>query len=341
MNRKNFLFQAGALLSGGLLIRPSASGSPLSRADSLPLLKPPRLKEGDTIGMIAPAGIVYDEEQYKRMKSVLEELGFRVRFAPHVRNRHGYLAGRDEERAEDLNRFFADPEIRGIITVRGGWGSNRILSLVDYSLIRDNPKFFCGFSDITSLHLAIHRKTGLVTFHGPNGTSDWTIFTQEQFHGMATGSHSLMLVNPPVEKADIRTIRPGRATGPLLGGNLTLVTSLIGSEYLPSMDGAILFLEDIGEEIYRVDRMFSQLELSGILGRLGGVVFGRCTDCKVSNPGFTLDDVLKRYLDPLGIPAFTGSMISHEPNIFTLPVGVNAEMDAEKGTLRLLEAPVS
>jgi len=214
--------------------------------------------------------------------------------------------------------------------------------MVDFENIQSNPKFFCGFSDITSLHMSIYQTTGLTTFHGPNGTSDWTIFTQNYFRKIAFGEGgNLLLENPLVEQKKIQTINKGITEGKLLGGNLTLITSLIGSRYLPDMEGAILFLEDIGEDVYRVDRMMSQLHLSGVLEKINGFIFGRCSNCRESRPvSLTLHEVLKHYLKPLDIPAFYGSMISHEPNNFTVPIGIPAEMDSGKGILRLLENPV-
>ena len=306
------------------------------------LLKPPRLKEGDTIGITAPAGVIYDPSEFERMERVMDDLGLKVTFGHFVRNRYGYLAGSDQQRLEDLHDLFKNPDINGILAARGGWGSNRLLPALDFDLIRANPKFFCGFSDITSLHLAISHKTGLVTFHGPNGTSDWSLFTRDHFRRTAFGYDGQMLLkNPPVEATRVQTIYPGSASGRLIGGNLTLVTSLLGTPYMPDMEGAILFLEDIGEAVYKVDRMFSELLLSGVLNQVRGVVFGKCSDCSRGvRGGFSLKEVLAHYLEPLALPSFYGSMISHEANIFTIPVGIRAEMDADAGTIRLLESPV-
>jgi muramoyltetrapeptide carboxypeptidase len=338
MLRRDFLKTSGLFITAGSLI-PNVLHSHKAHWERI---LPPALKPGDTIGFISPAGILFDEQLYENMQNVMESLGFQVRFGKNVNNRHGYLAGTDEERASDLNNFFSDPEINGIVTVRGGWGSNRILDMVDFENIRKNPKFFCGFSDITALHLSIYKKTGLVTFHGPNGNSDWTIFTKNHFHNTITGKvPKPLLKNPGKEKHNIYTITPGTATGKLLGGNLTLVASLIGSQYLPDMTGAILFLEDVGEDIYRIDRLMSQLQLSGILDKLNGFVFGKCTNCRESQPvSLSLDNVFNHYLKPLGIPAFSGSMISHEPNNFTIPIGIEAEIDSSSGNIQILEKSV-
>jgi muramoyltetrapeptide carboxypeptidase len=339
MIRRDFLKKTGLLFTAGTV----STRNLLSVTSKPKKILPPALKPGDTIGFISPAGILFDENLFENMQKVMESMGFKVQFGKNVKNRYGYLAGTDEERANDLNQFFSDPEINGIVTVRGGWGSNRILNLVNYNVIRENPKIFCGFSDITALHLSIYKNTGLVTFHGPNGNSDWTLFTRDHFKKLITGKNPKpLLENPGREKHNIHTIQPGTASGKLLGGNLTLITSLIGSSYLPDFTGAILFLEDVGEDVYKIDRMMSQLKLSGILKTINGFVFGKCTNCKESQPiSFSLVEVFEHYLKPLGIPSFSGSMISHEPNNFTLPVGIMAQMDAAKGTIQLLEKPVT
>lgn len=312
------------------------------------LVKPAPLKRGDTIGLIAPAGIVYEEKEYNRMASVFRSLGLQVRFGRNVRKQYGYLAGRDKERLEDLHTFFKDPTIDGIVAVRGGWGANRILPDIDYQMIRDNPKVFCGFSDITSLHMAIQSQSGLVTFHGPNGTSDWTSYSRRQFRAMTFGELEIPFPfrtfdkEKPIESGRPVTISPGRATGKLLGGNLTLVTSLLGTPYMPSLEGAILFLEEIGEEIYRIDRMFSRLALSGVFDQISGLVFGRCTNCDTgSRPSLSFQEVLSEYLVPKNIPSFYDAPIGHEPDNMTIPLGLNAELDADCGEIRLLEAPVT
>lgn len=343
MNRKRFLRHA-ALLSGSTIVWPVAHGKLFSRRK---LIKPAPLKRGDTIGLIAPAGIVYEEKEYHRMRSVFRSLGLQVRFGGNVRQRYGYLAGRDEERLEDLHRFFKDPTIHGIVAVRGGWGANRILPDIDYQMIRENPKVFCGFSDITSLHMAIQNRSGLVTFHGPNGTSDWTSYSRRLFRAVTFGELELPFSLQAIEEdrvpeSETMTISPGRVTGRLIGGNLTLVTSLIGTPYMPSLEGAILFLEEIGEEIYRIDRMFSRLELSGVLDQIAGLVFGRCTDCETgSRPSLNFQEVLSGYLAPKNIPSFYGAYIGHEPDNMTLPLGLDVELDADRGEIRLLESPVA
>ncbi|MEX2350975.1 MAG: LD-carboxypeptidase [Balneolaceae bacterium] len=336
MKRKDFLHKIGAITVAGAV----AGGVP-SAFGPLKLLRPNRLKKGDRIGLVSPAGILYQTELFDRMETELKSMGLIPVYGEHVRNRYGYLAGRDEERAADLNRFFADPDIHAIMAVRGGWGSNRILDMIDFDSIRKHPKIFCGFSDITSLHLAILKKSRIVTFHGPNGNSEWTPFTTRHFKKLLFDAELPVFQNPASEIEALYSIRKGVSHGPLAGGNLSVFSTLIGSDYMPDLSGAILFLEDIGEDIYRIDRMLTHLTLSGVLNRISGFVFGRCTDCRESAAGsLTLQEVLEHHIGRLNIPAFYGSMISHEPNQFTLPVGVQVSIDAEKGTLKLLEPAV-
>lgn len=280
----------------------------------------------------------------------LQALGFRVRRAAHLLDRYGYLAGSDEDRAADVNEQFTDSEVAGLVAVRGGWGCARILPLVDYEMIRTQPKVLLGYSDVTALLLAVHARTGLVTFHGPVGMGPWNRFTVDHFKQILLEGKHVTLENPRYVGNNltqvsnrIQTITPGTARGRLLGGNLTVLTAIIGSSYLPVWDGAILFLEDVGEEIYRIDRMLTQLKLAGILERVAGVIFGKCTDC---GPGqgygsLTMEQVFDDHIRPLKVPAWSGAMIGHIPQKFTLPQGTTAEIDAGRGTIRLLESPVS
>ena len=314
-----------------------------------PLLRPRRLQPGDTIGLINPSKAVFERQTYEIVTESLQALGFRVRESPNLRARYGHFAGTEAQRANDVNGFFADPAIAGILAVTGGSGANRILPLLDYALIQRNPKFLGGFSDVTALINAVHAKTGLVTFHAPVGESEWNPFSVEHFRGTVMEARALTLRNP-VDRGDslvprdnrITTIRSGRASGPLVGGNLAVLTSLAGSPYLPSFDGAMLFLEEVNEHIYRVDRMLSTLKLMGALDRLAGVVLGAFTNC---GPGegygtLTLDEVFDDYFLSLNIPVYRGAMIGHIKRKFTVPVGLEAEIDADAGTIRLLEAAV-
>lgn len=302
------------------------------------ITKPKPLKKGDTLGLIAPGSPIYSSSEFERMLDDLKALGFKLKLGKHVRDRHGYLAGKDRDRAADVMRSFVDPEIDGVICIRGGWGCNRILPLLDFDVIRNHPKFFMGFSDITSLHMAIQKITGLVTFHGPVGKSLWTPFTLNSFRkvSMQGEKHSYRVP----EDSSAFTIRPGKTTGKLLGGNLSVLTAMVGSDYLPDFTGAVLFLEDVGESVYRIDRMLTQLKLAGILDQLNGFIFGKCTDCEAGENSLSLKQVFSDHIEPLGIPAYYGAMISHEDDNVTIPIGVVAEMDAETREFKLLDSGV-
>jgi muramoyltetrapeptide carboxypeptidase len=245
--------------------------------------------------------------------------------------------------------MFADPGVQGILALTGGSGGNRILPLVDYGAIAKTPKFLGGFSDLTALINAVHAKTGLVTFHCPMGASEWNDFSVLHFRSTVMQAQAMLLKNP-VERDDalvsksnrISTLRSGVARGRLVGGNLAVFSAMAGSGYWPQMDGAILFLEDINEYIYRVDRMLSTLKLAGAFDKLAGVVLGAFTKCE---PGdgygtLTLDEVFDEYFLPLKVPVYAGASFGHIKRKFTLPVGLEAEMDADAGTLRLLTAAV-
>lgn len=312
--------------------------------DRKAVVKPSRLKKGDTIGMISPASILPDRGRYAEIVNTIEGMGFRVVLGRHAKNRYGDLAGSDAERASDLNAMFQNPEVDAIIPFRGGWGSNRILDLINFDAIRRNPKPLIGFSDITSLLLAIYKKTGLVTFHGPVGRSEWTGFTRTYFRKALMEDEPFIMHNPVGETftPTMNVFTPGVARGRLLGGNLTVLTSMLGSEYAPDWEGCILFLEDVGEDVYRIDRMLTQLKLNGILDRISGFVFGRCTNCKPGNSySLSLEQVLSDHIQRLKIPAFYGSMIGHIDHMYTIPIGVEAELNASQGSIKLLEMPTA
>ena len=293
MNRRTFLAIATTTtilpwLDPIARIPALAQPSPgIPQAEYPPLLKPNRLQRGQTVGIISPAGATFLEEQLNIVVEAVEALGLVPKLAPHVRDRYGYLAGRDHDRAADVNAFFADSEVAALLPIQGGWGSSRILPYLDYETIRKNPKIIIGFSDLTALLLGIHAQTGLVTFHGPNGLTAWrspqtTSFRQVLFEGgqsilqnqwSAAADGRLMQVDNR-----IRTITPGRAQGRLIGGNLSVLSGIVGSPYMPNLDGAILFLEDIGEYIYRLDRMITHLKLAGVFDNLAGFIFGQCPE---------------------------------------------------------------
>jgi muramoyltetrapeptide carboxypeptidase len=313
--------------------------------------RPARLRPGDTVGLVEPAGFSEDAFEVQLVTETVAAMGLRPKLAPHVAARHGYLAGTDRERAADLNAMFRDPSVKAIFAIRGGWGSARILPHLDWRAIRANPKLLIGFSDITALHLAIAARAGFTTIHGPNAASGWGALSLQAFRALAFEGGTPTYSNPESaldrlvqREGRTRTFRPGKASGRLLGGNLTVLTALMGTPYLPDFRGAILFIEDIDEAEYRIDRMLTQLALGGVLGRVAGVVFGQCTRCSASSAsygGFTLSEVLRHHLEPLGVPAFQGALFGHVPDQFSLPVGTRAEIDATLGTIRILEPAVA
>lgn len=315
------------------------------------LVKPPRLRPGDMVGLIEPAGFTDDAFDLALVMETIRAMGLVPKPAAHLAQRHGYLAGRDADRAADVNAMFADRQVKAVFAVRGGWGCARILPFLDFATIRANPKLLVGFSDITALHLAFAAKAGFTTIHGPNAASSWGKFSWDAFRAVAFDGATPTFASPVgtedrlVQRTGrIRTFGPGKATGRLIGGNLTVLAALMGTPWLPDFTGAILFVEDIGEQPYRIDRMLTQLALAGVLGKLAGVMFGQCTDCGPSGAsygGFTLSEVLQQHLAPLGIPAFQGAPFGHVANQISLPVGIRAEMDADAGTIRLLEPAVS
>lgn len=313
--------------------------------------KPRRLRRGDTVGLIKPAGFLADDLEIQLVMEAVTAMGLVPKAAPHLRSRFGYLAGPDKERAADINTMYADDSVRAVFAVRGGWGSARLLPYLDFDLIRANPKLLVGFSDTTALHLAFAARVGFATIHGPNAGSSWSKLSWDYFRRLAFYGEAPLYRNPLATEDRLvqrhwrtQTITPGKAQGRLLGGNLTVLASLLGTPYLPDFDGAILFLEDVDEAEYRIDRMLTQLSLAGVLRRVAGVAFGQCTNCRATGPstgGFSVAELLRQHLQPLGVPAYQGALFGHVENQFSIPVGVRAEIDASNGTMRILESAVS
>lgn len=346
-NRRNFIntFAAG-VASVPFLMSQNATAQEMENPKAV---IPKKLKAGDTIGLISPAGAVYENEPYDIAIESLQALGFKVKESKYLRARYGHFAGTNEQRIEEINTMFADQSVHGILALRGGSGCNRLVDGIDYELIRKNPKFFAGFSDLTTLINAIYAKTGLVTFHSLMGTSEWNEFSVDSFKKVVMNGEAVTYENPKekggllTQTTDrIRTINKGKAKGVLVGGNLAVLTSLVGTPYLPDFKGTILFLEEINEQIYRVDRMISQLKLAGILNQVAGIVIGKFTgsDPDKGYGTLTLDEVFDDYFKSLKIPVFSGLSFGHIRNKMTIPVGIEAEMDADAGTIRLLKPAV-
>lgn len=343
MDRRSFL-QASSIS----LIATSLA-SPAAMAAQQKAVRPPKLKSGDTVVLVSPASAVFEKDALVVATESLQAMGLKVVHAKHVLDRYGYLAGTDKDRADDINKAFADPSIDGIVALRGGWGCNRILPYLDYSAIAKNPKVLLGYSDITSLLNAIYAKTGLVSFHGPVGISYWGEFQADQLHQTLFAGNPVTMRNYREDDGALvmrsnraHTVVKGKATGTLVGGNLTVLTSLVGTPYLPDMRGKILMLEDVEESIYRIDRYFSTLQLAGILDQVAGIVFGHCSDCEPQKGygGFTLTEILEHYLTPLSVPSYVGAQFGHIRNNHILPVGLEVVLDASSQTLTPVMAPV-
>lgn len=313
-------------------------------------IKPPRLKPGDTLGLIAPGSYISVDE-LKESKENLEKLGFKVFYDIRILSRNGYLAGADKSRAEELNLMFANKNVNGIVCARGGYGCVRILPMLDYELIRKNPKILVGYSDVTALLNGIYTETGLVTFHGPVGISTFNEYSVDCFNEVLVNAFdNLILYNPKIEdekdKHEIQTIVSGKAAGELIGGNLSVLNSLIGTKFDFNGDGKIIFLEEIGEEPYRIDRMLTQLIQAGKFDKAAGIALGVFKDCepKENEPSFSssfsLMEVLFDRLSNLKIPVIYGMSFGHIKNKFTLPVGIKAELDTINQTITLLEKAV-
>lgn len=332
MNRSQFI----RLSSMGAVTLPV--GLTKKSEEKRELIKPKRLEKGNKVAFTAPAGLLHDHRDFRRMREVMESMGLEVVFGEFVRERHGYFAGTDYQRALDLMRFFDDDTVDAIVAVRGGWGCARILPHLDYNVIKANPKIYCGFSDNTTLHLAFNKHCGLVTYHGPNGASEWTDITKSSFIKTLMDGEDVMYTSPQ----GFTVINPGVAKGRLIGGNLTILTTAIGTDYQPDLTDSILFVEDIAEPPYKIDRMLTHLKRSNMLDKLSGFIFGQCTNCaEPRGANFTIEEVLNDHIKPLGIPAMIGKDIGHDPDNLTIPVGLQAELNSKTGTLKALETTVA
>lgn len=321
--------------------------------DKSPLVKPARLNRGDTVGLITPASAAFEPATIREGIETIQSLGFKVKTGKHITAKWGYLAGSDEDRVADLHRMFEDDEVRAIIALRGGYGSMRLLNLIDYDLIRKHPKIFIGYSDITALNLGLFHKTGLITFHGPVAISSFSQYTQEYFMKIITSPTPVGIIkhpqpgNPLRPTAHLRVITQGKATGRLIGGNLTIFTALLGTPFEVNMKDAILFLEETGEEPYDVDRMLTQLLLSGKLDQLAGIVFDKCENCKPGDykPAFyntlSLEEILEDRLGKLGCPVLFGLSLGHQADKPTMPIGIQATLDADRQALIFEESAVT
>jgi muramoyltetrapeptide carboxypeptidase len=313
--------------------------------------RPPRLAPGVRVALIAPAGPLLERDDRTRGQELCHALGYEPIVAPNAGSRYGYLAGTDEQRLADLNAALTSPRVDAVWCLRGGYGMTRILSGVDFAALARHPKAVIGYSDITALINAIARKSNLTAFHGPMSRSSLTPFSRWHFDRVLTNLSEPGRLGRIPQPADVLvprenrlvTLSPGIAEGRLFGGNLTLIQALIGTPYFPDLDDAILFIEDVGEDLYSVDRMLAHLRLIGALDKLRGVIIGRFTEMKraTEDGGLGFDEVLETYLLPLKIPVAYGFPIGHIDDQWTLPIGVKARLDATACEVEILEPAVS
>lgn len=350
MKRRNFIQKSGwGLGAFAAAPRYGVRNTIFEKQSSSVKVKPPALNKGDRVMMIAPASSPGAKGIDDAIRSV-QKLGYEVVEAPHLREQNGFLAGTDDERLADFHQAWADDSIQGIWCVRGGYGTSRLLPFIDWELIKNNHKVFIGYSDITALHNAILKNTGLITFHGPVGTSDFTEYTKSHLrvlsdtasaektirHSATNTSHG---ETDPVFRFE--TIHKGEAIGRLAGGNVTLLASLCGTGFLPSFQGKIVFLEDVGEAPYRIDRMFVQLMQSTDISKAAAIVHGVYKGCGEEDPDRQdLIEVIRQTLGRLDIPQVYGLSFGHIDDQFTLPVGIYARVDTESGVIRFLENAV-
>jgi muramoyltetrapeptide carboxypeptidase len=315
------------------------------------LRKPRLLQPGDTIGLVSPSGPTRPGDSGTTPESVeqtrrrLHSVGFRTVVAPHAFDVRGYLAGLDVDRAGDLQAMLDDPAVQGVFCIRGGYGAHRLLDRLDYGAFGRRPKVFVGYSDITALHLALYTQCGIVTFHGPmaGALAESDPHDYLELLRAVTRPEPLGRLVNPAGAPTIETLVPGVAEGPLIGGNAALLTALLGTRFAPDVRefrGAILFVEDIGDKLYRLDRKLAHLRLAGILDQVAGIVVGECR--YTPEPGGTpsLSQILEDHIVPLGKPAIYGLACGHGAYHLTLPVGVRARLDATERVLSIEDSGV-
>lgn len=309
------------------------------------MIKPKPITPGDTIGIVAPAGAIKNPEKLNRAVSNLELRGYKVKLASNVLKKKWYFAGEDNERASTIMDFFVDPEINAIFAARGGYGCARILESLDYKIIRENPKIFIGYSDITAFHSAFFKYSDLVTFHGPLvfgdfGANNLIDQTCNDMWDVLEGKKPI-----PFDANNYYTpvcINPGTTEGQLIGGNLAIICSLMGTKYSLDFEDKILFIEDVGESLYRMDRYLVQLKLSGVFSKVKAVIFGEFSDIVKSDSNevnrLSPLDVIKDVMKDVDIPAIYGFSCGHSENKTTLPLGVNCRLNCSNGILTFVES---
>jgi muramoyltetrapeptide carboxypeptidase len=290
------------------------------------------LTPGARVALVAPAGPLQKPDELPRAESNARSLGWEPIVGRHAGEKDGYLAGSDRDRVDDINAALRDPSIDALWCLRGGYGMLRILEDVDYDALGSTPKPIIGYSDITALHAAVQRKCGLITYHGPTAREPLSDFSRDSFERAVTAQ-----TDPCGEAPNAREIRPGRASGRLVGGNLAVLTSLCGTPFMPDLTDGILVLEDIGEAVYRIDRMLQQIRLSGSLNGCNAIVFGECVRCPddAGSGGRPLDEVLGEIADAVDVPCLAGIPVGHINEQWTIPLGAMAEVDTASRTLNV------
>jgi muramoyltetrapeptide carboxypeptidase len=307
----------------------------------IPMVRPKALTRGDTVAIIAPAGPIEQRDDLLKGVAALERMGFCVRFDDRIFHSVRYLAGADEERAEELMHAFEDPGVQAIVSLRGGFGCSRLIPLIHQGRLRNRCKIFMGFSDLTTLHLFFRRRFGWVTFHGPMAASSTlgNIGLEQEKHLLALWTDPAYV--PSLSFPELETWVPGSAEGELIGGCLSLVVASLGTPYEPSTEGKILFLEDFGEPPYRIDRMLTQLRLARKLDRIAGLLLGHFQDCEPSNSAYTLEETLRDVLGNIEVPVLAHFPAGHGSENWVLALGTRIRLDASSRRVEFLESSVA
>ena len=337
MKRRKFIRNSTGLLAGSYLL--SSMSDPVQVSNRI---IPKSLRLGDYIAITGPAGCIWNKWHITKIEEKLNGLGYKTKLGKTLYEQDGYLAGNDKMRADEFMSFFEDKSIKAILTMRGGWGCSRILDLLDYDVIKNNPKIIMGFSDITSLINAIYTKTGLVTYHGPCGYSSWKEFTTNNVLKALVSGQPFKMENPNDYKEHLNTLTGGVSRGELIGGNLTVVVSMLGTDYEPDWNNKILLLEETTEEPYRIDRMLWQLKQNGVFNKIKGLALGSFHKCEPEEPekSFSLQEVLEQHFRNCKFPVYQGATFGHLQPKFTLPLGIKAELNADEHFIKTLEDSV-
>lgn len=304
-------------------------------------IKPKALKKNSTIALIAPAGPI-SESQLASAQENLAEMGFKSTFTEKILEKKGYLAGSDEIRINDLHEAFNNENADAILCIRGGYGCSRIIDQIDYELIKKHPKIFIGYSDITALLNAIWQKTGLITFHGVVGTSAFTPYTRQQFENIVTNQSSKYQINTK-QPDDLNIIHEGKCNGQLVGGNLSIIISLIGTPYEINFENKILFIEEVNEAPYKIDRMLTQLLLNGNIKNAAGIILGKFNGCDIDhaeitvNNSLSLNEIFDNRLKKLSIPVLSGFSFGHVMDQALFPIGIKAGFDTADAKIQIIE----